>query len=79
MGFFMGMPFPLGVLEISRKPQGTIAWAWAMNAVFTVAGGLASVLLSLMYGFKITLIVALTLYFFAFITFSRIHAENASH
>ena len=75
VGFFMGMPFPLGILTIARQPQGSIAWAWAMNGLFTVVGGLASVLLSTYFGFRMTLIVALAIYvaaFFSYVLLRRI-------
>ncbi len=62
LGFFMGMPFPLGVLALEHQPRGAIAWAWGMNGVFTVAGGLLSVLLSLAFGFTATIAFALALY-----------------
>jgi len=39
IGFFLGMPLPLGVLAIESRPKGTIAWAWGMNGAFTVIGG----------------------------------------
>ena len=39
-GFFLGMPFPLGVLAIERQPPGAIGWAWGMNGLFTVVGSL---------------------------------------
>ena len=40
-GFFMGMAFPLGILCIEGRSRGAVAWAWAMNGLFTVVGGLA--------------------------------------
>jgi spermidine synthase len=77
VGFFLGMPFPLGILTIERQPQGVIAWAWAMNGLFTVIGGLASVLLSLFFGFKITLIVAMLIYLLAFVSYARLRIALA--
>lgn len=74
LGFFLGMPFPLGILSIEKQPKGAIAWAWAMNGLFTVIGGIASVLLSIFYGFRITLIAALLIYLGAFFLFSRMRA-----
>ncbi len=70
VGFFLGMPFPLGILTIEHQPRGAIAWAWAMNGLFTVVGGLASVLLSLFYGFQVTLIAATLVYVLAFVTYA---------
>src|SRR5262249_37559443 len=62
LGFFLGMPFPLGILAIQHQPRGAIAWAWGMNGLFTVIGGLASVLISLEVGFNLTIAIALVLY-----------------
>ncbi len=72
VGFFLGMPFPLGILTIEHQPRGAIAWAWAMNGLFTVIGGLASVLLSLFYGFRVTLMAAILLYVLAFFTYTKL-------
>jgi hypothetical protein len=74
LGFFLGMPFPLGILAIEKQPSGAIAWAWGLNGLFTVIGGLASVLLSIFVGFTATLLFALSLYVLAFLTFSRMRA-----
>jgi hypothetical protein len=62
LGFFLGMPFPLGILAIARQPRGAIAWAWGMNGLFTVIGGLASVVMGLLKGFDFAILVALALY-----------------
>ena len=72
LGVFLGMPFPLGILTIEKQPKGSIAWAWAMNGLFTVIGGLGSVLLSIFYGFKVTLVIAMLIYLCAFWMYSRL-------
>ena len=72
LGFFLGMPFPLGILATEKQPIGAIAWAWAMNGLFTVVGGLLSVFLSIQFGFRITLIIAIIIYGMAFLVFSRV-------
>jgi len=69
LGFFLGMPFPLGILAIANQPRGAIAWAWGMNGLFTVIGGLASVLISLEWGFTFAVTVALVLYAVAMFVF----------
>jgi spermidine synthase len=69
LGFFLGMPFPLGILAIERQPRGAIAWAWGMNGVFTVAGGLGSMIISLLQGFDFAVGVALVLYAGAMLVF----------
>ncbi len=72
LGFFLGMPFPLGILTIEKQPKGVIPWAWAMNGLFTVVGGLGSVLLSIFCGFRITLVVAILLYIGAWGLYSQL-------
>ena len=71
LGFFLGMPFPLGILAIAHQPRGAIAWAWGMNGLFTVVGGLASVVMSLLMGFNFAVMVALVLYAAALGVFKR--------
>ena len=77
LGFFLGMPFPLGILAIEKQPTGAIAWAWAMNGLFTVIGGILSVLLSIYCGFKVTLIAGLLIYCIAFFLFPKMRSAGA--
>ncbi len=72
LGFFLGMPFPLGILAAEVQPEGAIAWAWGLNGLFTVVGGFLSVILSIFFGFVITLIVSIAIYTLAFLIFSQI-------
>jgi spermidine synthase len=69
LGFFLGMPFPLGILAIANRPPGAVAWAWGMNGLFTVTGGLVSLLLSMIWGFNVAIMIALALYALAFAVF----------
>jgi len=73
-GFFMGMPFPLGILSLQSQPKGSIAWAWGMNGLFTVIGGLFGIVSSIQWGFNITLLLACVFYALAFWVFSRIRS-----
>jgi spermidine synthase len=66
LGFFLGMPFPLGILIVERHPRGAVAWAWGLNGLFTVIGSLASVLLGMSIGFQATILVAVGIYAAAF-------------
>lgn len=72
MSFFMGMPLPLGILAVERQPRGAVAWAWGMNGLFTVIGGLAAAVLSIFFGFKFTLTLAFALYVLAGLAFVRL-------
>lgn len=76
LGFFLGMPFPLGIVLADRLPPGTVTWAWAMNGVFTVAGGLAAAVLSLLLGFQRTIAVGLLIYVAAAILFAATRRQE---
>jgi spermidine synthase len=78
LGFFLGMPFPIGVLAIADKPRGAVAWAWGMNGLFTVVGGLGSVLLSLFFGFNTAIYVALALYALALLIYRPMRDSNVA-
>jgi hypothetical protein len=64
-GFFMGMCFPLGILTIKDQPSGAVAWAWGMNGLFTVIGGILSVIISIYLGFSVTLLCGMSIYLLA--------------
>lgn len=72
VGFFLGMPFPLGILSLADQPRGAIAWAWGMNGLFTVIGGMLGIVFSIQWGFNITLLIACSVYMFALFIFSKI-------
>ncbi len=67
LGFVLGMPFPLGIVYLSNKPSGGVAWAWAMNGLFTVFGGVIAVIVSIFIGFNNTLLIAFAFYALAYI------------
>jgi spermidine synthase len=74
VSFFLGMPFPLGILSLEHQPKGSVAWAWGMNGLFTVIGGLLGIVSSIQWGFKVTLWIAWAIYALAFLIFSRIRS-----
>jgi hypothetical protein len=77
IGFFLGMPFPLGILLLERRPKGAIAWAWGVNGLFTVIGGLMSIILSVLLGFQVAILVALGIYVLAWFAHSRLRQAEA--
>jgi len=76
MSFFMGMPFPLGLLELAGRPRGAVAWAWSMNGLFTTIGGVASALLSLAFGFRLSILISLSVYGLAAVAFARLRETS---
>lgn len=72
LGFFLGMPFPLGMYRLGQvEPQG-IPWAWGMNGFFTVFGGFVSLICAFFFGFQAALVFALLIYVLAWFCFTRI-------
>jgi len=79
LAFFLGMPFPMGVLAVENKPKGTVAWAWALNGLFTVTGGIFCAIFSVYFGFIATMLVALGAYGIAFLAFRKLYAVMDTH
>ena len=78
VAFFMGMPFPLGILSVERLSRAAVAWAWGMNGLFTVIGGLASILISLFLGFRVALFAGLFIYLIAGLLFLSMRGKAAA-
>jgi hypothetical protein len=79
LGFFMGMPFPLGILLLDSQTRGAIAWAWGMNGLFTVIGGVAAGVLSIEIGFRATILIALGIYGIAFFLLASLRSVPRGH
>jgi spermidine synthase len=65
LGFFMGMPFAIGIAGSRTKGKGAVGWAWAINGLFTVLGGVCSIVLAIYIGFFNTLMIAFAIYVLA--------------
>lgn len=77
LGFFMGMPFPLGIAALDRCYPAGIAWAWGMNGFFTVLGGFLSLVSAFFLGFRMTLLIALGIYCVALLAYAMISKARA--
>ena len=71
LGFFMGMPFTLGIACSHEKGRGAVGWAWAVNGLFTVLGSVISIVTAIYIGFISTLMVAFFIYILAGVLLSR--------
>jgi len=78
VAFFLGMPFPLGILAIADHPRGAIAWAWGMNGLFTVVGGFLAMLVSIAVGFNLTLVLSLGVYALALVVYPKLLHREAT-
>jgi hypothetical protein len=77
LGLFLGMPFPLGILWVERRPEGAVAWAWGLNGIFTALGGVATTILAMVFGLRVTVAIALGIYAVAFALFAAMRTAQA--
>jgi hypothetical protein len=65
LGFFLGMPFAIGIASSYAKGKGAVGWAWAVNGLFTVLGSVTSIIVAIFIGFIPTLLGAFSIYILA--------------
>ena len=63
LGFFMGMPFPIGLSSIAEQAHAYLPWAWGINGCASVISAVLATLLAIHFGFNAVIVVALLLYF----------------
>jgi hypothetical protein len=62
LGFFLGMPFPIGISLIPDTEKRYIPFAWGINAFFSVIGSVISIILAMTIGFKAVFLLASLIY-----------------
>lgn len=77
-GFFLGMPFPLGIKTVSVQSKQKVPWAWALNGFFTVFGGFLAIVSALFLGFQVTFLLAFACYCLAFVVFLSMSKQQES-
>ena len=67
-GFVLGIPFPTAIQMLKQNELVRyIPWMYGVNGIMSVLGSVLSVVLSMMWGFTVSFIVGLAMYFFIFI------------
>ena len=69
LGFFMGMPFPLGLMQLSRTMPEMIPWAWGINGCASVISAILATIIAIEFGFTGLIISAVLLYCLAVMRF----------
>ena len=64
-GFFMGMPFPMGIRKLESFSSTTIPWAWCVNGCSSVLSSVLAIILALAWGFNVVLFCAIGSYLLA--------------
>ena len=72
IGFLLGMPFAHGIKVVERTNPSFVPWAWAVNGSTTVIGSIATVILSMNFGFAAVLVASAAVYLVAFATLAGI-------
>ncbi len=78
LAFLMGMPFPLGLMQLSERAPQFIPWAWGINGCASVIGAVMAMLLAVQFGFSAVVGLAVVLYAGAALAFHRPLAVPAS-
>lgn len=61
-GFFMGMPFPLGLRLASRLLDDRLPWLWGINGAFSVVGSVIALLVSIGAGLTVSMLTGVASY-----------------
>tara|TARA_R110002050_G_scaffold187015_2_gene321364 strand:- start:2348 stop:4726 length:2379 start_codon:yes stop_codon:yes gene_type:complete len=61
-GVIMGLPFPLGLTDISRRQPSAVPWAWAVNGCASVVSASLAILISVEAGFLWVMVCAALAY-----------------
>jgi hypothetical protein len=66
LALLLGMPFAHGIAIVQQRNPSLVPWAWAVNGSTTVIGSIATVILSMNFGFAAVLLIAGAVYLVAF-------------
>lgn len=69
LGFFMGMPFPLGLARVSTHVPELVPWAWGVSGCFSVISAILATILAIHLGFTAVVAMAAILYLAAGVIF----------
>ncbi|HOT91292.1 MAG TPA: hypothetical protein PLJ78_16095 [Anaerolineae bacterium] len=71
LGFFMGIPFPVGMRWSGTRWPGVVPWLWGVNGVMSVLGSALATALAIHVGFRVTLLCAAIVYALAGLLLTR--------
>jgi spermidine synthase len=62
LGFFMGIPFPQGLIRIKKIGSTRVAWAWGINGFFSVISTILATIVAISMGFNFVFLIASVCY-----------------
>ena len=72
LALLLGMPFAHGIRLVEQTNPSFVPWAWAVNGSTTVVGSIATVIVSMRWGFANVMWIAAAIYFVAFLAIDRL-------
>ncbi len=76
LGFFMGIPFPMGLKILGQKYEALIPWAWAINACLSVLAPILTIMIAIGSGFNTVLLIAVMTYLTAFVSLRKLSCSS---
>lgn len=70
LAFCMGLPFPLGLSELSEARPRLVPWAWGVSGCASVMGAVLAQVLAIHFGFSAVVLVAALIYILAAVAFA---------
>jgi len=77
VGFFLGMPFPLGLRLAMQRSSALGSWAWGVNGFFTVIGTVLALMFGMMIGFRMVLLLACACYLAGLLAILRLSSGRS--
>lgn len=62
LAFCMGMPFPVGLVQVAKQAPQLVPWAWGINGCASLISAILATLLAIHFGFSWLLLIAALLY-----------------
>ena len=72
VGYLMGFPMPMALLQLDQSAPTAIPWAWGINGFASVLASPLAMIIGLTWGFLSVGLIALGLYVFAGLVFLRL-------
>lgn len=76
LAFLMGIPFPLGLQQVSDRVPRLVPWAWAINGCLSVIGATLATLFAIHFGFRMLVALAAVCYLATIPCFRRLSRER---
>jgi hypothetical protein len=80
VGLCLGAFMPIGVTTLATLTEHEreyVAWGWAVNGFFSVVSSVSATMLSMSFGFRVVLLVALLVYAVGVLALTRIPERSA--